>query len=295
VTTDAKPSKFSQYRAMVSPMAAAALRGAPEPHDGVALGVGAAVLLLEDDASRYAALPAGLHALASCPRPPMLADPSGHRRDVYFPFVLHLHLRAFALRYESMPTGVWTACEDVLPAAVDPVREAEDYADRPPPPERAALTLWQALCLAEFADVTRRDVDVEVADAVAHQIAARPGADGTFHPRSPDQSLDAWTYRELCGMHALAGLALLRRNRTWASRVEQIGRYHQEHTQPDYTTTQPWGVFAGLWSPTTDMFAQQQLHDTASAQATASDEYARHLAMIGMLLADAADALARFD
>ncbi len=290
--TDAMAGKFSRYRAMVLPMATAALRATVE-RDGVALGVPAAMLLLEDDAALHGELARGLRALAAGGT--MLADASGHRRDVYHPFVLHLHLRAFARRYESMSAGAWTACEDALPASVEPVRSVENFADRPPPPSQAALALWQALCLAEFAHVAQRDVDAEVADGIVHQVVSQPGPGGSLHRPSPEASPDAWTYAELCGLHALANVALLRRNRTWARRVEEIGSYHLEHTQPDYTTTQPWGVFAGLWSDRTVPLAEQQLHDVSSAQATAADEYARHRAMTGMLLADAADALAQFD
>src|SRR5690606_33910522 len=143
----------------------------------------------------------GLRTLASTTA---LADPSGHGRDVYLPFVLHLHLRAFARRYESMSASVWTACEDILPTCIEQVREAENFADRPPPPSTSALVLWRALCLAEFADVSRRDVDSELADAIVHQAIARRGEGGSLHPQSPEESLDAWTYRELCGLHALA-------------------------------------------------------------------------------------------
>lgn len=293
-------TKFSRYAAMTAEMARTALsHTTPTGRADVTLGLAPAAALLDNDAAHHPVLPAGLRALAAMAAgpdrdAPRLADGSGQAREVYFPLVLHLHLRAFAKRYESLPQRVWMACEDVLPAAIEGVRSVENHTDQPASPTATALVLWQGLCLAGFAEVTRRDVDMEVADAVVHQALAQPGAGGSLHARSADEALDAWTYRELCGMHALANLALLRRNSAWARRVQEVAAYHMEHTQPDYTTTQPWGVFAALWSDTTVPFAEQQLHDVASAQATSAGEHDQHAPMIVLLLADAADALARF-
>lgn len=294
--------KFSRYRVLVADLARKALAHqdteASADHVDVMLGVAPALMLLDGDMTRGPHLVSGFRRLGSVATgaaTPMLADSAGDRRDVYFPFVLHLHLRAFARRYEMLATADWMACEDNLPGCVTGVREAENHADRPVPPQATARVLWQALCLAEYADVSKRDVDMELADAVVHQAVSRPGEHGCLHPASPDESPDAWTYRELTGLHALANLALFRRNRTWACRVEEIAGYHLEHTQPDFTTTQPWAIFAGLWTERTAMFAEQQLHDVTSAQATSSGAYDTHRPMVGMLLADAADALAQFD
>lgn len=291
-------AKFSRYHELVRTAARTHLEAADAaPLDSVALALPSARLLLADDPRLHPQLPAGLRALASAGRGrdrPMLADPSGDRRDVYFPLALSLHLRAFGRRYESLSSADWTAVEDVLPACIEAVRSVESAADAAPPADQVALVLWQAWCLAQYGQVLQRDVDLEIADGVVHQIASRPGARGSLHALHPDESLDAWTYRELAGVHALANLAVLRRNRGWARRVQEVARYHLEHTQPDYVTTQPWGLFAFVWSDGAEPLADQQLHDVTSMPATAGGERSKAAALTGLLLADAADALASF-
>src|SRR5690606_7345308 len=126
------------------------------------------------------------------------------------------------------------------------------------------LVLWQLLCVADQAALLSRDIDFEWIDAAVYQAIGTPGPDGSLHPRSDEESLDAWTYRELCGVHALADLALLRRNTAWARRVQEVVRYHMDNSQPDNTTTQSWALFAFLWSPATRPFAEQQLHDATT-------------------------------
>lgn len=212
-----------------------------------------------------------------------MRDEAGHTRAVYHLLVLHLHLAAFGVGYESMPVSAWSACEDAMGDALAPARRVEAWADTPAPPRSTDLALWSALCLLEQSKLLSRDIDAEVADSVVHRIVERRGAEGSLHPRGEDESLDAWTYRELCGLHALASLALLRRNRAWAARVEEIALHHQDNTQPDNTTTEPWAVGAFLWSPKTRGFAEQQLHDT-----TAQSGGGRLGAVPAMLLADAA-------
>lgn len=267
----------------------------------ILLGVPAAKLLLQDDPTMYPALADGLRQLSRLGEAvagsgqdalPRLVDTAGHGRDVYWPFILHLHLAAFIRRYESLPSGLWGACEEAVPLAVGPARWIETYTSEPPPPESTAVVLWSALCVCEQAVIASRDVDVEWVESVVHHVVERPGTDGALHPingiTSSEQgrSLDAWTYRELCGLHALANLALLRRNQVWAGHVQRIALYHLEHTQPDNTTNQPWGVFGFLWSPKTRTMGQQQLHD-----AMAHSGGGQINVMAGMLLADAAASL----
>ena len=241
---------------------------------GVSLGVPAARLLLDDDAALHYALADGAKRLAELGRQsaqnggkicPQLVDQAGHHRDVYWPLVLHLHLSAFTLQYESLPSSLWSVCEDALADAIIPTRWIESFVGVAPAADQTAMALWSALCLLEQAVLASRDVDIELVDTVVHHMVARPGSEGALHPRNEqaggEESLDAWTYRELCGLHALANLAIARRNQTWAKRVEQIALYHLENTQPDNTTNQPWALFAFLWSPQTRSFGEQQMHD----------------------------------
>lgn len=275
------------------------------------LAAPAARILVEGPASRGCShLPVSFRALAVLAedaaqqqRPPALHDAAGHSRDVYYPLAAHLLLAAFRRCYESLPGEAWGVCEQCMPALVEPLRLVEQWADTPPPPDRVALALWCALGLAEHGQLAARDVDVELADAVVHQVIGPADLGSPLHPRREGESLDAWTWRELTGLHALANLALIRRNQTWAGRVEQVALYHQDNTQPDNVTAHPWALFAFLWSPHTRPLAEQQLHDVSTI--LAAGEHATPAAyadtprspgslLAGLLLADAADALAVF-
>jgi len=307
--------EFSQYQEMLSRLAARAL-GAGDlagkhSHEGaegtpmsVSLAVPAARLLLGDDHTLYPALAKGIQRLAQVGQtaikaggsgPPVI-DEAGHSREIYGALVLYLHLAAFSQRYETLPSDLWGICEDRLPEAVAPARWIEGLTGTPPDPPKVSMALWAALCLLRHAMLAGRDVDVELAEAVVHQIINRPGPGGSLHPledpasNSGTASIDTWTYHELCGLHALASLAVIRRHAAWAKRVEQVAMYHLEHTQPDHTTTQPWGVFAFLWSPKTRSFGEQQIHD-----ATAHSGGLGLGTIAGMLLADAAVWLAAFE
>ncbi len=295
--------KFNRYHRLLATLAGDGLRAASQLHttpDSVLIGVPAARMLLADAAATASDLVAGFDRLsrmgrAAGARTPMMGEPDGHRRPVYHGLVLHLHIAAFNFCYEQLPRSAWSACEDRLPDAVEPARDIEQYADVPPPADRVDLVLWQALCLFEQAEALCRDADIELIDSVVHQAIhiAPPdtaaSAGQPLHPRRDGEALDAWTYRELCGMHALANLAIQRRNTSWARRLEQAARYHLEHTQPDYTTTQPWGVFAFLWPDQTETFAEQQIHDATMEGGACPGPVA------SLLLADAAHALRAFD
>lgn len=104
-------------------------------------------------------------------------------------------------------------------------------------------------------------VDVERIWQLLGEIEKEGGRHGELWPIGPDESLDAWTYRELAGLHAVETMA-----RAWPDRglwgwVDRVAAYHVENTQPDNITGQPWAVAAFARSLEGAMFAEQQLHD----------------------------------
>src|SRR5690606_9803795 len=112
-----------------------------------------------------------------------------------------------------------------------------------------------------------------------------------LHGHDANEPLDFWTYRELAGLHALARLAAMpgRSSRPdWQARVAQIAAFHLDHTQPDYTTYEPWALFAFAGSPHTALFAEQQLHDATTHLGQSGGSAA---VMVALLLADAFDAM----
>ncbi|MEI7767392.1 MAG: hypothetical protein WCJ97_08150 [Phycisphaerae bacterium] len=84
---------------------------------------------------------------------------------------------------------------------------------------------------------------------------------GHLHPLDADTSLDAFVFAELTALHALQACVCLQAHPLLQNWLWAMTAYHQEHTTPDFTTSQPWGVAAFAANPATVMFAEQQLHD----------------------------------
>lgn len=97
--------------------------------------------------------------------------------------------------------------------------------------------------------------------------------------------IDSWTYYELVGLHGLHLVSLIDDDATLTKRVRLAAEYHLGHTQPDYTTYQPWGLAAFASDPMTAVFAEQQLHDVATHL---NIEGAGGAVIPALLLADAA-------
>lgn len=304
---------FSRYGQMMRDMGKGILGGISDGGDGLGLALGSGKLLLDEEVG-FEVIGDGLQGLAGMRKAGdgkvWLKDGAGHSRDVYFPFAVHVCLAAYERCYERMSSGEWGRCEALVEEVGGLIRGCERYGHYPPSVEDTSLVLWEAFCLAQIGKFAQRDVDLEMVEGIVHHIIERPGKDGSLHELEADVTLDAWTYRELTGMHALAGLALLMRNKAWSKRVEEIGRYHEEHTQPDNTTNQPWGIFGFLWSQETVMFGEQQLHDTSTqvrtmggtvptgADAAGGDSEGGFggtgMLVAGMLLADGYDQIRAF-
>lgn len=281
---------FIRYRTMVSQLAASGLATPGDESDlsgaaDLSIVLPAAKLLLQDDPSQHEGLALAMQWLAAHDS---MADPAGHVRDIYHPFAMHLCLAAFHRRYETISPSRWSQCEQAISEMMIHLRWIEQYADAAPALADVPVVLWSALAMAEQATLMSRDIDLEMTDSAVAAIVASPGREDCLHEMTNDDSLDTWTYRELVGLHALARLALHRRNNGWAKRVEQVANFHLENTQPDNATNQPWGVFAFLWSSKTRGFAEQQLHDATTHGG------GKLLLLPAMLLADAADTLAEF-
>jgi len=260
---------IARYPELLRRVAEQALSGlADEPADdaSVMLGYPCAAALVGAEAERDAwvdALPAVSPALRDAlEQGTMLATPppQRERRPVYLPWVLSLQFHA-ARDFQLDPEGnaplveLAEALHDQLTGA-----STADYN----PLERSAATLCEALAMALAAGWLDRPEWVEPAQWRVHAVLSRTGKDGALQPLAEGESLDAWTYRELVGIHALHRLAGLLSHRAWGVRVRDAVAFHLGHTQPDNATTQPWALAAFLESPGDASgigFADQQLHD----------------------------------
>jgi hypothetical protein len=108
-------------------------------------------------------------------------------------------------------------------------------------------------------------------------------------PLGLNDLIDSWTYYELVGLHGMHLCSELEKDELLAQRTRSAAEYHLGHTQPDYTTYQPWGLAAFASNPQTAVFAEQQLHDVATHL---SIEGPGGAVMPALLLADAAATMA---
>src|SRR5262249_240782 len=72
--------------------------------------------------------------------------------------------------------------------------------------------------------------------------------------------LEGFVYDELCAIHAAYNSALAMGNSGMMEPVRRAVRWHVENTQPDNTTSEPWGLAAFAALDATGAFAPQQVH-----------------------------------
>lgn len=226
------------------------------------------------------------------PTGPQFVDGAGHRREVYGPLVAHLFLNAWVLSgRDAAPSdqGLPMAIDDMVrPRAADGRIDADTDWDEPASASRVAGALWRSVVTLEGALLHNAADDGLAALGVIRRIADAPGPGGALHAQAPDDTPDAWVYRELTGLHALHLISQITRDPGWSTRCAQVAAYHLAHTQPDYTTYQPWALACFAEQPETAGFAEQQLHDVQTHLAIEGPGGAL---LPGLLLADAVAAM----
>jgi hypothetical protein len=246
---------FNQYRKIVMDLIQQAPLSAKQTADLDAL-MAVAKLMLDDDAASHQTLIDGISKLAKG----QIID-GLDKRPLYPLLAMHVHLAAFAKRYLVIPDSIWETAAADFETLAKPLRAIEQYKDTAPDYLKTELVLWQAWNLLSIGSLRHADDDIELARSVIDTIVAREVPEQSLTVQDIEDTLDAWTYRELIGLHALANAALHDRNETWANRVEEVAMHHLYNTQPDHCTSEPWGLFGFLWSEKTRMFGVQQIHD----------------------------------
>lgn len=194
-----------------------------------------------------------------------VTDGFGHTRPIYAWFAIY-----------QLGTAAWSIGDHgavaMMADAVEQLRNRPETARENDP----RLTVWRHL-LASFHSINE--------DAPLMMPANEPAP---LVPLGRDDLIDAWTYRELVGLHGLYLYGLLRSHPESLHHAQHAAAYHLGHTQPDYTTYQPWGLAAFAADPMTAVFAEQQLHDVATHL---SIEGPGGAVMPALLLADSAAAM----
>lgn len=192
-------------------------------------------------------------------------DGMGHARLAYGALYAHALLAVLARAY---PVTAETVCDHNEAAEVGE-KLMELLAG-------TRLGAWRGASDAEAAmvpwlNVLSADQALALAQPFTHQAencldAVLPAEtqEGALHAQGADVTPDVWVYRELTALHALDAVAQMTGDAALGERVAAACRYHQGHTQPDYTTYQPWALPAFLRRPETYPQAAQQLHDVAT-------------------------------
>lgn len=198
-------------------------------------------VLGETNADLTAALAAVIDAAdADAPR---FTDGIGHSREVYHHLGLRLARHAVRSDHER---DAFTRAQAWAAARWE--NETEDI----------SIALWRLAA-------ARGSIDDDALIPWVDAWLAKQGGEGSLQAQTTEDSPDHWTFRELAGLHALADLAEAFAGQAvgerWSQRVREVAAFHQDHTQPDYTTYQPWAVAVFAQDQATATFAEQQLHD----------------------------------
>ena len=195
-----------------------------------------------------------------------ITDGFGHARPSYTLFAIHL-LGSAAKRMDD------SATLDLVKQAATQCLKRNPGNNEPPDPR---LDIWRRL-------LARQHGLEEVEELPLQNIDPAP-----LVPLGLNDLIDSWTYYELVGLHGLHLSNLIEPGDALEQSVRSATEYHLGHTQPDYTTYQPWGLAAFASDPHTAVFAEQQLHDVATHL---SIEGPGGAVMPALLLADNAAAM----
>lgn len=212
-----------------------------------------------------------------------LADPSGkvtdgfgHSRPVYAWFAIHLlSTAASPVKDDGVSGNAWEA-NDLLWRRYQHESEVD-----------LRLAIWCRLMAKQHGIEDADEFPPAMLDALCRLSPSTDAA--PLVPLGLNDLIDSWTYYELVGLHGLHLCSVIEQDDSLAQHVRSAAEYHLGHTQPDYTTYQPWGLAAFASNPQTAVFAEQQLHDVATHL---SIEGPGGAVMPALLLADAAATMA---
>jgi hypothetical protein len=216
-------------------------------------------------------------------------DRSGHHRPLYRGLLIYAALQTFGLVYETLPRGEFGRWDEALRAWADALESTLGELSLPiggaPIPAargaQAADAAWIALALWVAGKVYVRDAWTDLASDTFGRLVRAQQLSGAFLRAEGSDNPEPWWYHELTILHAAASYAVQAEDRHVAAAVARAAIFHQNETQPDHATTQPWAVFAFVWNPDTRPLADQLLH----AQSVQSPGGATGVPL--MLLADA--------
>jgi len=225
----------------------------------------------------------------------LVIDAAGHARAAYRPAMVYMWLKAFQLLYEVLPASEFGRWEEATRAWAD-LLESDLGATTWMAPQlpasagdRWAEMAWDALALSVAGKVFVRDAWTDLAADTFGRLTRAQQPSGAFLTATAADQPETMWYHELQLLHAAASYAVQAEDRSVAAAVLRASEFHQNETQPDHATTQPWGLFAFIWNAHTRPLADQLLHSLTLQQPGAIDGVSL------MLLADCLYCLSLFE
>jgi hypothetical protein len=216
-----------------------------------------------------------------------IVDRSGHHRPVYRGLLVYSWLQAFSLAHETLPGSELGRWNDGLLAWCD-LLEADlgriEWPSGPIPAGRGSATTeaaWMALALHVAGKVFGRDAWTHLASDTIGRLTHHQTDAGPFLVAGGSDNPETHWYHEMVLLHAVASYAAQTDDRHLALAATRNAEFHQNETQPDHATSQPWALMAFIWNPLTKPLAEQILHAAAVQDPSANSGVSL------MLLADA--------
>jgi len=222
-------------------------------------------------------------------------DTAGHARAAYRPAMVYAWLKSFQLLYEKLPASSFGRWEEAIRPWADLLESdlgATNWSAPSLPAsagDRWAEMAWDALALSVAGKVFVRDAWTDLAADTFGRLTRAQQPSGAFLTATAADQPETMWYHELQILHAAADYAVQAEDRNVAAAVARAGEFHQNETQPDHATSQPWGLFALIWNQQTRPLADQMLHSLTLQQPGAIDGVSL------MLLSDCLYCLALFD
>jgi hypothetical protein len=218
-----------------------------------------------------------------------VVDRHEHYRPVYRPLLIYSWTMAYRLAYETLPGDQFGRWEEALRLWADLLEARLEEISLPGHAASAAAgsavaeACWIALTLHAAGMELARDAWKDLAADVFGRLPHWQQPNGQFLTANASDQPETLAYHELVILHAAASYAAQSQSRPLSAAVAAATVYHQQQTQPDHATSQPWGVFAFAWNRPTRPLADALLHAAAIQAAPLSATGGVGL----MLLADA--------
>ncbi len=196
-----------------------------------------------------------------------VVDACGHHRPVYRPLLVYCWL----LAHEISPVPTWTEGLRRWCVMLRGLLAALAADDRLPASDGAVITgaVWSALAVFVAGEIFDQAEWRDAGRDALLGVCRRQQGSGAFLQTTAGDNPETFWYHELILLHAVSSFAVRSGDRVALLASERSAAFHENETQPDHATAQPWGLPAFVRCA--PMLADQVLHTIATQQPAGSD------------------------